>query len=282
MSVRTTPVPRHPVPQRRSRAARTIHHLDCAPLRPIGAAPLVSHCLLIPTGSGLALVGTGLGAAEVSDPRRLGALFRRTMRPELDLSRTAVHQVRALGYDPYDVTDIVITHLDLDHAGGIADFPQARVHVMADEYRSAMRRDTRLEVNRYLPALWAHGVDWVVHDTADSDWFGFPAARVLRAPDILLVPLPGHTRGHSAVAVQEPDRWLLHAGDAYYFHGEVDLRRPRCPRPLALHQRLVADDHELRLSQLERLMELRRAHPRLVRVFSSHDAHEFDLLANGE
>jgi glyoxylase-like metal-dependent hydrolase (beta-lactamase superfamily II) len=274
MSVRTTPI-------RQRRPAITIHHLDCAPMRPLGGTPLVAHCLLIATGSGLVLVDTGLGAAEVSDPRRLGTLFRRTMRPVLDLSRTAVHQVRALGYDPYDVRDIVITHLDLDHAGGLADFPRARVHVMADEYRAAMRRDTRLEANRYLPAQWAHGVDWVVHDHADSDWMGFPASRVLRAPDILLVPLPGHTRGHSAVAVQEPDRWLLHAGDAYFFHGEIDLRRPRCPRPLALHQRLVADDHEMRLGQLERLMRLRRAHPRLVRIFSSHDPFEFELMANG-
>ncbi|MEV0966664.1 MBL fold metallo-hydrolase [Streptomyces sp. NPDC049910] len=274
MPVRTTPT-------RQRRSATTIHHLDCAPLRPVGGTPLVAHCLLIATGSGLVLVDTGLGAAEVSDPRRLGTLFRRTMRPELDLSRTAVHQVRALGYDPYDVRDIVITHLDQDRAGGLADFPRARVHVMADEYRAAMRRDTRLEGNRYRPAQWAHGADWIVHDHADSDWMGFPASRVLRAPDILLVPLPGHTRGHSAVAVQQPDRWLLHAGDAYFFHGEIDLRRPRCPRPLALHQRLVADDHDMRLGQLERLRSLRRAHPRLVRIFSSHDPFEFELMANG-
>jgi glyoxylase-like metal-dependent hydrolase (beta-lactamase superfamily II) len=272
MSVRTIANP-----QRRSSVVT--HHLDCAPLRPVGAAPLVTHCLLVVTGSGLVLVDTGLGAADVSDPRRLGARFRRTMRPELDLSRTAVHQIRALGYDAYDVTDIVVTHLDFDHAGGLADFPRARVHVTGDEYRSAMRRDTRLEAGRYRPVQWAHGVDWIVHDTADTDWLGLPASRVLRGPDILLVPLPGHTRGHSAVAVQEPDRWLLHAGDAYFFHGEMDLLRPHCPRTLALHQRLVADDHELRLIQQERLREVRRAYPRLVRLFSSHDAQEFALLA---
>ncbi|MER6999782.1 MBL fold metallo-hydrolase [Streptomyces sp. NPDC000410] len=263
------------------RPATTVHHLDCAPMRPLGGAPLVGHCLLVVTGDGLVLVDTGLGVADVSDPRRLGGVFRRTMRPRLDLARTAVHQVRALGYDPRDVRDIVLTHLDLDHAGGLADFAQARVHVMADEYRAAMRRDTRLEANRYRPAQWAHAVDWAVHDTADSDWLGLPASRVLRDPGILLVPLPGHTRGHSAVAVQEPDRWLLHAGDAYFFHGEMDPRRPRCPRAVALHQRLVADDHELRLIQLERLRELRRAHPQLIRVFSAHDAREFALLAAG-
>jgi glyoxylase-like metal-dependent hydrolase (beta-lactamase superfamily II) len=260
-------------------SAPTVHHLDCAPMHPVGGDPLVAHCLLVVTGSGLVLVDTGLGSADVADPRSLGTFFRRTMRPTLDPSHTAVHQIRALGYEPWDVQDIIITHLDLEHAGGLADFPDARVHVMADEYRAAMRRDTRLDAGRYLSAQWRHGPRWIIHDTADSDWHGFAAARVLRSPDILMVPLPGHTRGHCAVAVQQPARWLLHAGDAYFFHGEMDLRRPRCPRALALHQRLAAENHGERLTQLERLRELRRANARLIRIFSSHDAREFAQLA---
>lgn len=257
----------------------TVHHLDCAPMNPVGGAPLVAHCLLVETGGGLVLVDTGLGSADVADPRRLGTFFRRTMRPELNQAHTAYHQIRVLGYDPRDVQDIVLTHLDLDHAGGLADFPQARVHVMADEYRAAMRRETRLDAGRYVTAQWNHGPRWTVHDTADANWHGFAASRVLRFPDILMVPMPGHTRGHCAVAVQEPDRWLLHAGDAYFFHGEMDLRRPRCPRAMSMHQRLVAENHRERLTQLERLRELRRADPRLIRIFSAHDAREFSQLS---
>jgi len=101
----------------------TVHHLDCAPMNPVGGAPLVAHCLLVETGSSLVLVDTGLGTADVADPRRLGTFFRRAMRPELAMAHTAYHQIRALGYDPRDVQDIVLTHLDLDHAGGLADFP---------------------------------------------------------------------------------------------------------------------------------------------------------------
>src|SRR3546814_2886084 len=55
-------------------------------------------------------------------------------------------------------------------------------------------------------------------------WFGFEAVRDLDGlpPEILLVPLPGHTWGHSGVAVQEDGGgWLLHAGDAYFYRGEV-------------------------------------------------------------
>ncbi|MGP3965322.1 hypothetical protein ACTWPT_56180 [Nonomuraea sp. 3N208] len=36
-------------------------------------------------------------------------------------------------------------------------------------------------------------------------------------PEILLIPLAGHSRGHSGVAVDTGATWLLHAGDAYFF-----------------------------------------------------------------
>jgi glyoxylase-like metal-dependent hydrolase (beta-lactamase superfamily II) len=267
--------------RQRQAAAMTVHHLDCAPMRPLGAgAPLVGHCLLVEGSTGLLLVDTGLGAADVSEPRRLGTGFRTLMRPRLDLSLTAVHQIRKLGYDVRDVTDIVLTHLDLDHTGGLADFPGARVHVHVDEYRAAMRRDTRLDAGRYLPVHWEHGPQWVIHDTADFDWFGLRASRVLSSPDVLLVPLPGHTQGHCAVAVAESERWLLHCGDAYFHHREIDLRRPRCPRGFAAHQRMIAADHHSRLDQVEVLRELRRDHPGLITVFCSHDPLEFRRLTD--
>jgi hypothetical protein len=127
---------------------------------------------------------------------------------------------------------------------------------------------------------WEHNPQWVIHDTADFDWFGLRASRVLSSPDVLLVPLPGHTQGHCAVAVAESERWLLHCGDAYFHHREIDLRRPRCPRALATHQRMIADDHHSRLDQVEVLRELRRDHPGLIAAFSSHDALEFRRLAD--
>src|SRR5207245_5655496 len=46
-----------------------------------------------------------------------------------------------------------------------------------------------------------------------------------REPDILMIPLPGHTLGHCGIAVRAKDKWLLHAGDAYFFHGQL-LAKP--------------------------------------------------------
>ena len=48
-----------------------------------------------------------------------------------------------------------------------------------------------------------------------------------------MIPLPGHTLGHCGIAVRTKDRWLLHAGDAYFFHGQLQAK-PKMPLVLGL------------------------------------------------
>jgi glyoxylase-like metal-dependent hydrolase (beta-lactamase superfamily II) len=238
----------------------------------------VAHCLLVETGDRLVLVDTGFGTADVREGRRrIGrvapALIGFDLRPE----ETAVAQLPGLGIDPAAVTDVVLTHLDLDHAGGLGDFRQARVHVHRRELEAARhpRLDERM---RYVPAQWAHGPRWVEHDEPGEDFFGLGGASVV-ADDVLLVPLHGHSRGHSAVAVRRPgdEGWLLHAGDAYFFHG--DKATPRtCPPALRAFQRVLAADDRRRVDNLARLQTLHAEHGDEVRVFSAHDQQEYDAL----
>jgi glyoxylase-like metal-dependent hydrolase (beta-lactamase superfamily II) len=60
--------------------------------------------------------------------------------------------VIGLGYQPQDVRHIVLTHLDLDHVGGLRDFPHAEVHVYAEELDNATAQATTMDRGRFRPA----------------------------------------------------------------------------------------------------------------------------------
>lgn len=244
---------------------------------------LVAHALLVETPKdGLVLVDTGMGLDDVRSPlRRLGPAFVGFGRPRLHEEETAVRQIERLGFSRRDVRHVVVTHLDADHSGGIPDFPDAKVHVHRAEHDAVMRPRTVMERHRYRSVHFSQNPKWEIHEGGGDAWFGFESLRVI-AEDVLLIPLPGHSRGHSAVGVRvnEPlgPEWLLHCGDAYFFH--LEKEDPTCcPPALKNFQRMVAADDEARRSNAKRLRELHRAHGRKVRLFSAHDPTEYRALA---
>lgn len=241
---------------------------------------LICHVLLIETPSaGLVLVDTGLGLADVADPAgRLGRFFLAAARPRLRPEDTAARQVEALGFRSEDVRHIVLTHMDLDHAGGLTDFPAAAVHVLAKEHLAATTRPTFEERNRYRAVQWAHAPRFERYEPGGEPWKGLPCVRDLRGlpPEILFVPLYGHSRGHAAVAVDAGERWLVHAGDAYFHAAQMHPERPRCTPMLSFFQSLVAFDRAATRENRERLRELARDHASDVAVFSAHDPSELE------
>jgi glyoxylase-like metal-dependent hydrolase (beta-lactamase superfamily II) len=265
-----------------------VHHLNCGSLRPLGGrfidgepglarlARLVCHCLLLETDSGLVLVDTGFGQQDVADPKRLGG-FRQLIRPVLDPDEPAARQVVRLGFAVEDVRHIVLTHLDLDHAGGLPDFPSARVHVLATEHAAATGPLKPPDRIRYRANQWAHGPDWSLYDTSGEPWFGFDTARELKGlpSEILMIPLAGHTRGHAGVAIDTGDGWLLHAGDAYFFHAEMSPDNPHCSPGLRVFQTMAEVDRKARLGNQRRLLELAREHRDGVELICAHS--ETDL-----
>lgn len=204
-----------------------VHHLDLCPMFPPPGrflhdeAHLVGHSLLVATdSSGLVLIDTGLGLADVADKTRLGKGYVWFNRPRLDPADTAIRQIQALGLRPEDVRHIVLTHLDVDHAGGMAES---------------------------LPGL---------------------------PEDILAIPMIGHTRGHSAIAVREGERWLLDAGDTYFHRGEVATPPGDVPRFLRYFERNLARDWKKLVANQERLRELGATHCDKVTIFCAHDPAE--------
>jgi len=114
-----------------------VHHLNCGTMN-MPTAPMVCHVLLVETDNGLVLVDSGFGSHDCLDSANRVGPTRHVVRPLFDHMETAAHQIERLGFRREDVRHIVITHLDVDHIGGLSDFPDAHIHVTVAEARDVL------------------------------------------------------------------------------------------------------------------------------------------------
>ncbi|HXH76186.1 MAG TPA: MBL fold metallo-hydrolase [Bacteriovoracaceae bacterium] len=273
-----------------------VHHLNCISSCPLGGhlmdggaesvlqrGQLTSHCLLVETGKELVLVDTGYGLKDVADPHtRLSKFFLTQLKPHFREELTAIRQIERLGFDPRDVRHIVLTHLDFDHAGGLDDFPWARVHMLQSEMDYAILQKTWLDRQRFRPQQWSTKNNWKVYSPGTGErWFGFDRVQELDGlpSEIALIPLIGHTFGHAGVAVKKNGKWILNSGDAYFFHEEMNYEHPSCTPGLAFYQTMMEKDHHLRVWNQNRLRQLKKDHHHEIDIFCAHDVLEFERLA---
>ena len=133
--------------------------------------------------------------------------------------RDPVVGLRALGVDPAQVHDVVLTHMHYDHVGGFAAFPAARFHLQDDEMRFATGR-------HMCHSRFNHGYD--VDDVAGmirlvyGDRVVFHKRDAILAPGLSMHLIGGHTAGMQCVRVHTQRGWVVLASDTshYYEHFE--------------------------------------------------------------
>ncbi len=244
-----------------------IEHLNFGWLHKPPLPPASCHCLLILSGDEAVLVDTGIGMHDVHDPqRRIGSDAIDAAGFKFLPDVTAIRQLESRGIAASAVTDIVLTHCDSDHVGGLADFPAARVHLASEEKENLDAGNPR-----YTPFQFSHGPDWETYSENDSDMLGLPSRRVSTSTDvdIRLVPLFGHTNGHCGVAINHEAAWMLHVGDAYYLRDELTNEH----HPISDLATLRADNNDLRMETLDNLRHLTRQSVDLT-YFGYHDITE--------
>jgi glyoxylase-like metal-dependent hydrolase (beta-lactamase superfamily II) len=175
---------------------------------------LALNCLLARGEDRVVLVDCGMGELwSGNEAERYGL-----ERPE----GTLLDDLSRKGVDPGEVTDLVLTHLHFDHAGGMVRpdgslaFPRARHWIQGQHLRWAKDptdRDRRSFRKEILAAIESAGCDLEVVDGA---------AEIL--PGIEVLPVHGHTPGQQLVLVGEMERGrLLYAGDLVPYASQIHL-----------------------------------------------------------
>jgi glyoxylase-like metal-dependent hydrolase (beta-lactamase superfamily II) len=139
------------------------------------------------------------------------------------LVRSTTEALATVGVDAASVTDVVLTHLHYDHAGGWDQFPAARFHLQDREMAFATGRHmTRPALNHpftsdhvaeLVRAAYAGRV--VFHDGDDE-----------LAPGLSVHLIGGHTDGLQVVRVETAQGALVLASDASHYYENMETGRP--------------------------------------------------------
>ena len=168
---------------------------------------------------GVIVVDTGANAGLKSLPR-WHPYFQLAVRFDIEPEQEIGPQLRTRGIGARDVKTVVLTHLHIDHDGGLAHFPYSRILASGEEIaRTAGIGGALLG---YLPNRWPN---WF--NPEPLVWQPTPfgpfqrCARITRAGDIVVVPTPGHTPSHLSVIVRDGDEEIMLAGDASYLESTM-------------------------------------------------------------
>ena len=102
-----------------------MYHLNCVEIVSPLNNNVCGHCVLLNKNGKLVLIDTGIGLLDILDPvGRIGQELITVVGYRFNKNQTAAHQIKSMGLDPKGVTDCIISHLDNDHIGGLADFPE--------------------------------------------------------------------------------------------------------------------------------------------------------------
>jgi len=173
---------------------------------PLETFPWANNALVVRSGGQTILIDSGVGAAYPDFPQA----GRLAMRLE------------AAGIDPGSITDAVITHMHMDHVGGLLVDglrnrlrPDLRVHVAAAEVEFWESPDfSQTEMPQAIPdALRTTAARFV--DAYRSELRRFDKEHMV-APGVLVRHTGGHTAGHSVVRLASGGQRLTFVGDAVF------------------------------------------------------------------
>lgn len=196
--------------------------------------------------AGAFLIDAGYDPSVAQDPARtMGHFWGRLFFSHRMDARPLREQVRERGVDPERVRGVIFTHLHVEHASGVGEFPEAMLLVDRREWRFATGPLARFDA--YHPRTLRRGRRWVLVDYDSPE--AAPYGAFERTLDLFgdgsvrLVSTAGHTAGHQSVLVRLQEREALVCGDAV--PSARQLREPLMSEALDKHgfRRTLAQVH---------------------------------------
>jgi glyoxylase-like metal-dependent hydrolase (beta-lactamase superfamily II) len=176
---------------------------------------LPTYAWVIDHPEGIIVVDTGQGAHLIESGKSLHPYVRWEVAFRIEREQEIGPQLRALGIGPRDVKQVLLTHLHMDHDGGLAHFPNSEILVASGELQTARGYLGRLR--GYLPHRWPSWFDPKPLDLAAQPSGPFAMSRRLtKAGDVIAVATPGHTADHISIIIQDSEITYFLAGDTSY------------------------------------------------------------------
>jgi len=150
---------------------------------------------LIEHPRGYVLYDTGNALEVTIDKKKHWGAIVAAYDPVMTEDQWIVNQVKRVGVQPEDIKYVIMSHLHLDHAGGVGHFPKAKYVVQREELYYAYVPDSFMK-GAYIRADFDKDVEWfILEGWRDNKFDLFGDGK------IIIYFTPGHTPGHQSILV---------------------------------------------------------------------------------
>jgi glyoxylase-like metal-dependent hydrolase (beta-lactamase superfamily II) len=138
--------------------------------------------------------------------------------------------LRSAGYTPEEVDLVLVTHLHSDHIGGLTTrdgkrvFPNAEIYVAKSESDFWLSRETAAKAPKEVQPFFESAQAIAAPYIKAGKWHTFNGSEPI-VDGMQLVPLSGHTPGHTGYEFSSKGQKILFWGDTIHAQN-VQLQRP--------------------------------------------------------
>ncbi len=188
--------------------------------------------------------------------------FEQQMKFDITREQEIDQQLEKIGIDAKSIDKIILTHLHIDHVGGLKHFPTVPILINEQEW---------VTKDGAFPALFPPSLN-IQSLRLNEQYESFNKCRYLtKSKDLMLIHTPGHTRGHTSIALFSNENRI------YFFGGDVAYTSKRL---LNKAFSSTIQSHKENKESCQKIIEL--AKKRKVIFLPTHDMDNDQKLIQSE